>query len=134
MTSRNLNVVGHARVRQKLQQLIVKNRVPGTLIFAGRPSVGKFKVALKQAQYLFCPEGCGTCGHCLRVAKGQHERLRIIQSEGQQPIKVGDVRDVVKFLSLQNEQGEAKVVIVDGAEKLNLQAANAFLKLSLIHI
>lgn len=122
-------VIGHREIIHRLLETHRQNRVPNTLLFFGPDGVGRKKVALGWAQALLCevdPSGCGQCGSCLRVEKNQSEGLRIITPEKNQ-IKIEQSRDVLHFLNLQ-ALTPYRVIIFDGAESLNAQAANALLK------
>ncbi len=133
-------VIGHEQSIQQLDQLVLSKRWPQALIFVGPESIGKKKIALAYAQTLICelkgPKACGVCGSCIRVAKEQSENLRILSTEAgattkkansKSLIKIEQVRDVLDFLSL-SQKNQNRVIIIDEAELLNPQAANALLK------
>ena len=126
------SIVGHEPIKQRLSQLVSKQKLPNTVILSGSSSIGKYKVALGVAQAVMCRQkqgdlACGLCGSCLRVAKEQHENLRLVKSAGGL-IKVDQARAVTQFLSKKNNADEFKVVIIDESEHLNNQSANALLK------
>ncbi len=133
-------VIGHEQTIRQLDQLLQSKRWPQALIFVGPESVGKKKIALAFAQTLICElksqKACGVCGSCIRVAKQQSENLRILSTESgtatkkansKSLIKIEQVRDVLDFLSL-SQKNQNRVIIIDDAELLNPQAANALLK------
>ena len=100
-----------------------------TFLFAGPAGVGKKFAAMCLAQSLLCEtsaEGCGHCGSCLRVESGAHESLRLVSPEGAQ-IKTDQAREIVEFLQLRT-WGKFRIIIFDGAQALNPQAANSLLK------
>ena len=125
--------LGHKVQISKLLQLREKNRLPSSMAFIGPSGIGKKRVALVLAQALVCeksPEGCGHCGPCLRVEKQQSESLFLVQPdpEAAKPsIKVDEIRKLLDALSLA-PMGLARVVIIDPAQVMNDQAANALLK------
>ncbi len=125
-------IIGHKPVLDRLQRLVSSNKLPGTLILSGPSSVGKYKAALALAQTLFCRQNhqeaaCGVCGDCQRVYLEQHEGLKLLKPSIE-PIKVEQARQITQFLSLKNEASEHRLVIIDEAEKMNPQSANALLK------
>jgi DNA polymerase-3 subunit delta' len=123
-------VFGHKDVIAKLLGTFASDRPGQTFLFAGPSGVGKKKVALGLAQALLCETSrtaCGRCGSCLRVAAGAHESLKVIAPSGPQ-IKIEESREVIEFLSLQGLTTR-RVVVIDSAQSLNLQAANALLKI-----
>lgn len=122
-------VVGHRDIIHTLLESRLTDRVPSTLLLTGPEGVGRKLVAWGWAQALLCgedPSGCGVCGSCLRVEKNQSEGLRIVAPEKNQ-IKIEQSRDILQFLNLQSLT-PYRVIIIDGAESLNPQAANALLK------
>jgi DNA polymerase-3 subunit delta' len=84
--------------------------------------------------YLLCrqPTGMGACGQCKAchlLAAGTHPDNFILQpEEPDKPIKVDQVRDLVSFVVQTAQLGGRKVVLVEPAEAMNLNAANALLK------
>lgn len=99
-----------------------------TLLFAGPSGIGKKLAARALAQILLCDEksGCGRCGPCLRVEKNQHESFLLVEPDGTQ-IKIDQARAVLEFLQLRTWTG-LRVIVIDQAQTLNIQAANALLK------
>lgn len=123
------SVVGHKETIARLLDAKIRGVFPTTLLFTGPAGVGRAIVARGIAQALCCekdPEGCGTCGSCLRIEKNQSESLRIVSAEKNQ-IKIEQSREILDFLSLRSISG-TRVVIFEEAETLNTQAANALLK------
>lgn len=122
-------VVGHQEVIAKLLGAFAGSRPGQTFLFVGPAGIGKKKVALGLAQALLCeksPRACGSCGSCLRVAVGAHESLKTLEPQGPQ-IKIEESREVIQFLNLQGLTAR-RVVVIDQAQSLNLQAANSLLK------
>lgn len=122
-------VFGHKDLIANLLRTLSGERPGQTFLFIGPSGVGKKKVALGLAQALLCEtsrQACGVCAGCLRVAGGAHESLKVIAPSGPQ-IKIDESREVIEFLSLRGLTAR-RVVIIDQAQCLNLQAANALLK------
>lgn len=122
-------VVGHKEVIAKLLGAFASDRPGQTFLFAGPPGIGKKMVAIGLAQALLCETSrtaCGRCPSCLRVAARAHESLKVIEPEGAQ-IKIEESREVIEFLNLQSLT-QRRVVVIDQAQILNLQAANSLLK------
>lgn len=126
-------IIGHEESISRLTLLRQSKRWPHALLFSGPSGIGKRKIALAFAQMLICPndpEACGVCGPCLRVEKTQSESLILIAPDpelSKKVIKVDAVRRLLDSLSLAS-LGSARVVIIDQADSMNPQAANALLK------
>ena len=124
------HIKGQDPIQFQLIQALKKNRLPHALLFSGPSGVGKRQMAWALAQSLLCegPDSpCGSCSHCLSVSKRQSENVLCVVYETLQ-IRLRDVKAIPPFLSLQSF-ARAKVVLIDSAEKLNLQASNFLLKI-----
>ena len=110
--------------------------MPHALLFVGPEGVGKHTFALRLAQALLCervPEGeldpCEACPGCLQVMAGTHpDVLRVGKPEDRQELPIRVIRDLCIDLGLKPMSGRRKLAIVDDADDLNDEAANAFLK------
>ncbi|MFZ4404284.1 MAG: DNA polymerase III subunit delta' [Pseudobdellovibrionaceae bacterium] len=126
-------IAGHSKQIQQLQQALLTQKLGQAYILVGRQGIGRKKVALAVAQSLLCEKilntksACGVCPSCLRVKKIQHEGLLVISPESTQ-IKIDQAHQVIDFLSLQKISA-ARIVIIEEAQLLNPQAANALLKI-----
>ncbi|KAF0180307.1 MAG: DNA polymerase III subunit delta' [Nitrospirae bacterium] len=123
---------GHDRPIRILQGTVRKQRVPSAMLFSGAAGIGKCTTARAYIQALMCPsahdaEGCGACSCCRRILSASHPDLLWIREEGGE-IKVEAIRSIEEFLSRKPLESPVKAVLVDGAECMNISAANAFLK------
>lgn len=122
-------VDGHAETWGSLVRLQERGRLPHAMVFIGPAGIGKRQVAWALAQNLVCtgaPKPCGVCPPCIRVDKQQSESVLLVEPNGTQ-IKIESATRVLDFLSL-GRLTNARIIIVDEAEKLNPQTANALLK------
>ena len=123
-------IKGHDEVQARLMKALEKGSCPHALLFSGPSGVGKRKTAWAVTQSLLCEKSfsaCGECAPCLRVEKGESESVLFIAPKTLQ-IKIDEVRAVTGFLTLQTS-ARAKIVILDEADRLNLQAVNFLLKI-----
>ncbi|MCP4652789.1 MAG: hypothetical protein GY858_05325 [Candidatus Omnitrophica bacterium] len=70
---------------------------------------------------------CGVCWDCKQIESGSHPDLCVVQAESIF-IKIEQIRDARRFLSLKSYCLKRKLLVVKGAENLNPASANAFLK------
>ncbi len=121
---------GHENIIASLQSAAQNGRLPSALIFRGPESVGKKMVALSLAKDLLCEKAisaaCGVCGSCIRVGKQQHEGLLLVQTE-ETNMKLEDIQPIFDFVRLRI-LGRARIIIINDAHKMNIQAANKLLK------
>jgi len=127
---------GHDRVVESLRRSLAQGRLPHAFLFVGPEGVGKLAFALKLAQTLLCervPEAelapCGVCPGCVQVIGGTHpDLLRVARPEDKHELPIRVIRDLCLDLGLKPARGTRKVAIVDDADDMNDEAANAFLK------
>lgn len=100
-------------------------------LFTGPPGSGRSVAALCFAAALQCTSagtpGCGQCRACATVMAGTHADVRQVVPEGLS-IGVNDARDVVAAASRRPTTGRLQIVIIEDADRLTEQAANALLK------
>ena len=123
-------VIGHERTRSLLAGAVASGRLPPSLLFSGPRGVGKRTLALAVGRALVCSRSdgpCGSCGPCHRAATGGHPDLMVLEAETK-VIKIDQVRGMVREILSRPFEARARAFIVDEAERLTDQAANALLK------
>lgn len=135
------SVLGHDRVRQQFATAIANDRLASTFLFLGLGGIGKRTFALKLAQTLLCPHAsdfhpCGTCPSCRQVLAGEHPDLEYLcrlpdrnhiileQLIGEK----GDRDGFCHSIARKPFYGGRKVAILDDADDLRHEGANALLK------
>ena len=117
---------------------------PNAWLLTGRRDTGKTAFARHLAQALLCEQPqaehqpCGNCPSCHLFAQGSHpdyyELAPELPAEGESArkllqIKIDAVRAVLAPLLQSSVRGGLRVVLVQPAETMNTQAANALLKM-----
>jgi len=126
--------IGNRKVVERLRAKLRQDRFPHGLIFSGPEGVGKHTCALMIAKALNCSraaagEFCGDCSSCRKIDSGTHSDVMTISVEEEATqIKIAQVRQLLGILDLQPLEGRNKVFIIDPADLLNAEAANALLK------
>ena len=124
---------GQARAKRFLKQLVQTGHVPHALLFSGMAGIGKASMAREFAKVLNCLEAanndsCDRCSSCHKIDGGIHPDLTWITSEGTF-IKLDQIRDLRKRLRYRPFEGHYRVIIIEDAQKLREEAANALLKI-----
>lgn len=142
-------LVGNQRAREVLGRMLAQGRVPGAMIFAGEEAVGKKLFAVELAKALNCrrprgAEACDECPACKRIPRfapppaedrekgrsiawSEHRDVGLLRRE-KSVITVDQARDVERESNFRPQEGRARVFIVEEADRMNEQAANALLK------
>ncbi|WP_286689860.1 DNA polymerase III subunit delta' [Aeromicrobium sp. REDSEA-S38_B2] len=97
-------------------------------LFTGPPGSGRSNAAKAFAAALQCERGgCGECRSCTTAAAGSHPDITLIRTDG---LSIGtDVaREYVRKSALSPALGRWQVLVVEDADRLTEQAANALLK------
>lgn len=132
-------LLGQDRLLRFLEQSIARGALAHAYLLVGPPHVGKGTLALDLARVLNCDGSretsqgipCGECQQCSRIALGRHADisvLSVMEAEGRKEIRLEQVKEALHLANLQPFEGRSRVFIVDGAEQLNEEAANALLK------
>ncbi len=107
--------------------------VPNAYLLAGPDGVGKRRLALEMAKALNCAaEGerpCEACAPCRQIERGTHPDVHVVEGAGAaQQIRLDDVRHVLGRLALRPYSARMQVALLDGADRITEEAANALLK------
>lgn len=120
-------LVGQERVVAQLESAVA-GQMTHAWLFTGPPGSGRSNAALAFAAALQCEQGgCGTCHSCTTAAANSHPDIAIINTDGLS-IGVDAARDAVRRSALHPSLGRYQILVVEDADRLTDQAANALLK------
>jgi DNA polymerase-3 subunit delta' len=146
------DVIGQDRAVGMLASAMRLGRVASSYLFQGEPGIGKKFTALNFIKAINClspvknehgfEDACDICPSCAKLDAGTHPDFRLIEpdrgiiripyirrsdkkeldSEGE------EIRPLDEFFSFMPYEAKRKAVVMDGADAMNQEAANAFLK------
>jgi DNA polymerase-3 subunit delta' len=145
----NPDLIGHGDAEAALHAAYCSGRLAHAWLITGPPGIGKATIAFRFARYVLADGGNDLFGDAAatlaidrdapvfrRVAAGSHADLLTIEPTVDErsgrrrgEIRVKEVRAAGPFMRLSAAEGGWRVVVVDGADDLNMAAANALLKL-----
>jgi DNA polymerase-3 subunit delta' len=97
-------------------------------LITGPPGSGRSNAGRAFAAALQCDtQGCGECGSCRTALSGAHPDVSLIRTE-LLSIRVGEIRELVRRAAMRPTQGRWQVMVVEDADRLTEQAADALLK------
>ncbi len=116
------------------RQLAGRARHAHAYLLHGPGGIGKRQLAEQLMALLLCQRpanghACGNCKACQLLAAHTHPDHYVLEpEEADKAIRVDQVRDLVGFVTQTAQLGGRKVVLLEPAEAMNLNAANALLK------
>lgn len=141
--SENYRLKGHEAAEREILTAWGSARMPHAWLITGAKGIGKATFAYRVARYALSGGAGQSAGSlaidpdhpvCRRIAAGGHADLKVVtrtlndKGKLRSVISVDDVRVAQSFLSLTAGEGAWRVVIVDCADEMNRNAANALLK------
>jgi DNA polymerase III subunit delta' len=147
-------LIGNHHVKEILQRMIKRRRVPNSLLFAGADDgLGKRAFALETAKSFVCQqnprvaeagEACDECGACRRADRfefpkpddrdahkkvifSEHADIGLIIPYGKN-ILVDAIRSLEAEANFRPYEAKARFFVIDNADRMNEEASNALLK------
>ena len=138
-------IEGHDQIVDRFRTALARSRLASTFLFVGAGGIGKRTFANRLAQTLLCTEvppadmaPCGRCDSCIQCVALVHPDLHIVEKPADRSsiplsLLVGDdnrrMREgLCHDIALKPFLGGRKVAIIDDADDLNDEGANALLK------
>jgi DNA polymerase-3 subunit delta' len=132
---------GQLQVVTLLQRSLERGRLAHAYLFTGDQLDELEAVARTLAKTLNCQnpparasngvpiDCCDKCVNCRKVQEGNHADVQWLRPESKtRIISVDQVRELIQTVNLKPTEAEYKVGVLVAADRLNIQAANAFLK------
>jgi DNA polymerase-3 subunit delta' len=117
-----------------LKASLKNNRLSHAYIFCGPEGSGKFLAALNFAKAIMCQnalscEPCDKCPSCKKIDAKSHPDLFVLRPEKEGgSVKIDDIRQLIKDIYLKPFEAKKKIYIIDEAQSMKHEAANALLK------
>ena len=138
-------VRGQARAVRLLEPMLRSKKMPPALLFYGPEGVGKALAGAELGKALNCikptasADACDACASCVAANKGIDPDLKRVNAayqaglreeevERQRSVRVDTVRHLIKDVEMTSLTGRWKIAILEDAERLEIEAANALLK------
>jgi len=124
---------------QLLQRSLARGRLGHAYLFTGDQIHGLEELARSLAKTLNChapvtvngraTDCCDACPSCQKIAEELHPDIHWARPESKsRVITIDQTRELMREIQLKPAEAPFKVAVIVGADRLNPQAANAFLK------
>jgi DNA polymerase-3 subunit delta' len=124
-----------------LQRSLDRGRLSHAYLFAGSTLSGLELMAATLAKTLTCAnpprkgssgvalDCCDRCLSCRKIDDGNHADIQWVRPESKsRVITIDQIRDLMRTIFLKPLESSSKVAVIVAADRLTVQAANAFLK------
>lgn len=127
-----------------LKNKFKSNQLSHAYLFSGRDENSIKELVKKIIKLINCPTSadnqdlCGKCYSCSAIEKENFPDFLVVKSaysknsikdgEDKGEISIGQIRDINNFLNVKPFYGSFKTVLVENAERMNLEAQSCFLK------
>jgi len=136
------DLLGHDGVRQSFGDAMLENRLHHAWLFYGVKGIGKAQLAHELSALFLCEspdmqsyQACGSCHQCAMLHAGSHpdfSRVELLWDEKKKKfnrdIIIDQTREALSFLSMSGLKSRRRVLLIDDANLMNNQSANALLK------
>ncbi|GMR08553.1 MAG: DNA polymerase III subunit delta' [Gammaproteobacteria bacterium] len=119
----------------QLMARVESHSLPHAMLFSGINGLGKTEFATRFIHALLCTNQqdngnpCGACKGCTLLAANTHPDLvQIVPEEAGKAIKVDQIRDAQGFVGLTSQYQGYRILLVNPADAMNINAANSLLK------
>jgi DNA polymerase III subunit delta' len=138
-------IVGHDKIVEQFRRALKRGRLASSFLFAGPSGIGKRSFAQKLAQALLCEarseealDPCEQCPACQQVHAGTHPDFNMVAKPADKSfipldLLIGDKEHrrregLCHHIALKPLMGGRRIAVVDDADYLNAEGANALLK------
>lgn len=124
----------HREAWEAFHQQYSSDQISHAFLISAHAQSGKRMFATMLAQFFLCetPHGhvaCGRCGACLLSEAGNNPDFTIVEPEEKSKIiKIDQIRELKQFIETSSHAFGRRIILIDSAENLNINAANALLK------
>ncbi len=108
-------ILGHQRQINFLKKILDSGKIPHAFLFSGQEKLGKRKIALEFSSWI------------LKEPPISHPDFLLVEPKGE-TIQIDQIREINHHLSLTPFRSKYKIVILDSAHLMTIQAQNCFLK------
>ena len=140
MFNYNLKLLSYNKLFNDFINLDISNKLPSRILLTGKEGIGKSTFALHLINYFFSKNETAKYNIANNsinpesksyklINKLSHPNFHLIAKHNDKKnIEVDQIRQMINFLNKSSFDNNKKIILIDGAEDLNLNSSNALLK------
>jgi len=144
------SIIDQVKPLRQLYRILQTGNIPHAQLFTGIEGVGKTEAAFRFAMACNCQKSeivvgatppidgetnprfaaelpCGECKSCRKITSRNHADIISVQPQKNQ-IRIGQIRELHRLLAMKPYEAKYRFVIISDAHHMNVEAANALLK------
>jgi DNA polymerase III subunit delta' len=128
------DIYGHEKKIEIIRKILIKKRIAHAYLFSGIQAIGKKTLAREFIKAINCEksehlhDACDECPSCRKIDRESHPDVFSVEAEGQF-IRIDAIREMQKRMTCKPLEARMRGFIIDDADKMNDQSANALLKM-----
>jgi len=128
------DIYGHEKKIEIIRKTLTKKRIAHAYLFSGIQAIGKRTLAWEFIKAINCEkvdflhDSCNECVSCRKIERMSHPDVFPVEADGQF-IRIDSIREMQKRITCKPLEARMRAFIIDDADKMNDQAANALLKM-----
>lgn len=128
------DIYGHEKKIEIIRKTLAQKRIAHAYLFSGIQAIGKRTLAGEFIKAINCEksdslhDACGECVSCRKIDHKSHPDVFSVEAEGQF-IRIDSIREMQKRITCKPLEAKMRGFIIDDADKMNDQSANALLKM-----
>ena len=140
MLNYHLKLFSYTKLFDELVALEKRSKLPSRILFTGQKGIGKNTFALHFINYLLSRNEANKYNienNQINIDNKSYNLLKnlthpnffmISNREGKKNIEIDQIRNMINFLNKSSFNDHKKIILIDGAENLNINSSNALLK------
>ena len=117
------------QVQNLLARALHEHKLGHAYLFVGAPGSGKGLAARALAQCVLCAQGGdAACDDCIRISRGTHPDVHVLTPASANGYLIEQIRQLIADVSLAPMGSTHKIYVIDRADLLRENSANALLK------
>jgi len=128
------DIYGHEKKIKILQKTLAQKRTGHAYLFSGISAIGKRTLAREFIKAINCEksdlldDSCNECASCRKIQRACHPDIFFVEADGQY-IRIDSIRQIQERTKCKPLEAKRRAFIIDDADKMNEQSANALLKM-----